>query len=627
MIQFYRNVSCETILIMKVDIVVVGGGHAGIEAGNSAAKKGLSVLLITAHVDLIGQMSCNPAIGGIAKGNIVREIDALGGLMAKLIDKAGIQFRMLNKSKGVAVWGNRAQADKALYRAVCRKFLENQPNLSIFQDMVKGILVKNGAVCGVLTESGEKIEASSVILAMGTFLNGLAHIGMNSFSCGRSGEPASLCLSESIQKHGITAGRLKTGTPARIDGRSVDFSRMKMQEGDKEPWPFSYSTNEELKNRAVCWEIKTTKETHDIIRENLDKSPLYGGKIKGIGPRYCPSIEDKVVRFGDRNGHTLFLEPEGLNDHEMYLNGFSTSLPFDVQIKMVHSLPGFENAWMIRAAYAIEYDYFHPVQLFSTLESRKVENLYFAGQINGTSGYEEAACQGLVAGVNAAEKIRGGKELILGRDVAYTGVLIDDLVTKGTEEPYRMFTSRAEYRLSLRQDNADERLMPVAIEHGLMDESLFRKRKEIWDERGSIKKSISSTGINPEQWKEANGKKGVTKKIFASDLLKRPGVNIDDICHVLNISLSDRGQKIAIEADIKYEGFISKQKKEIERQRKIEKMKIPPDIDYDRVEGLRNESRVKLKKISPITIGQASRISGVNPSDISILFLHILKKK
>ena len=613
---------------MKTDIIVVGGGHAGIEAANSAAKSGLSVMLITGNVDLIGQMSCNPAIGGIAKGNIAREVDALGGLMGKITDKAGIQFRMLNMSKGVAVWGPRAQADKSIYRTLCRKFLEDQENVSLFQDMVTGIIVKEGRVCGVRTESGQKIEAVAVVLAMGTFLNGLAHIGMESFPCGRLGESASLKLSESIQQQGITAGRLKTGTPARIDGKTVDFSRMTKQEGDKEPWPFSFSTGEKLTNKIVCWELKTTQKAHDVIRDNLDKSPLFGGKIVGVGPRYCPSIEDKVVRFGDRGGHTLFLEPEGLHTHEMYLNGFSTSLPFEVQIKMVQSLPGLEHARMIKPGYAIEYDYFHPTQLFLTLESRKVENLFFAGQINGTSGYEEAACQGLVAGLNAAKKVKNEECVVLGRDTSYTGVLIDDLVTKGTEEPYRMFTSRAEYRLLLRQDNADERLMPLAKEHGLIDDTLYRSRERAWQERGDIKEKLAAKRVSPEVWEAsaAGSKTELKEKKATRDLLKRPQVSVDDVFEVLGWEPLTIQQMVTIEADIKYEGFVDKQKKEIERQKRIEKAKIPEDIDYDSMEGLLTESRSKLKRIKPLTIGQASRISGVTPADVSVLIMHVLKR-
>jgi tRNA uridine 5-carboxymethylaminomethyl modification enzyme len=448
---------------MKFNIIIIGGGHAGIEAANICAQRNVSVLLITSHVDLIGQMSCNPAIGGIAKGNIVREVDALGGLMGKIIDNSGIHFKMLNKTKGMAVWGNRAQADKQQYRKVAKRYLEQHKTLSILQGLVEALNVEAGKVKSVLLNNGEIIEGEAIILCMGTFLNGIGHIGLNSFPCGRLGEPSSLKLTESIVDLGIKAGRLKTGTSPRIDGRTVDFSKLIPQEGDKNPWAFSFSTERILENKAVCWITKSNKKTHEIIRENLNRSPLYTGKIKSNGPRYCPSIEDKIVRFGERDGHTLFLEPEGLDTHEMYLNGLSTSLPFDTQIKMVQSLNGLENARIIRPGYGIEYDYFTPLQLKPTLESKTVKNLFFAGQINGTSGYEEAACQGLVAGINAVENIRDKNNLILGRDTSYIGVLIDDLITKGTEEPYRMFTSRAEFRLELRQDNCDERLMPIAF--------------------------------------------------------------------------------------------------------------------------------------------------------------------
>lgn len=610
---------------MNTDIVVIGGGHAGVEAAYIAAKKGVRVILVTMNVDLIAQMSCNPSIGGIAKGNIVREIDALGGLMGKIIDRAGIHFRMLNKSKGAAVWGNRAQADKVLYRKYCRCFLEQEKNVTIFQDCAIRLLCKGDSVSGVETESGEKIEAKAVILAMGTFLNGVAHIGSNSFMCGRRGEPSSLQFSESIQEYGISAGRLKTGTPARIDGRTVDYSQLREQKGDEKPWPFSFSTSIPLQNKIVCWESRTNKKTHDIIRDNLDKSPLYTGKIKSIGPRYCPSIEDKVVRFGDRSGHTLFLEPEGLDYQELYLNGFSTSLPYDVQVKMIQSISGLQQTRMIRPAYAIEYDYFYPVQLLPTLESRKIKNLYFAGQINGTSGYEEAACQGLMAGINAAEKILGNQELILGRDDAYIGVLIDDLVTKGTDEPYRMFTSRAEYRLLLRQDNADQRLMPVARDRKLISDTdtVYKKREQIWKKREEIKKVLSLKKIIPEQWHDSTTI--LNSKISALEFLKRPYVTLDKIMKLLELHDLDHQDSVTVEADIKYEGFIVKQKKEIERLKKLEKMVIPENIDFDTMGGLLSESRMKLKKIKPYTVGQASRISGITPSDISLLIMNILK--
>jgi len=514
---------------MEFDIVVVGGGHAGIEATYICAKLRVSVLLITSHIDLIGQMSCNPSIGGIAKGNIVREIDALGGIMGKIIDKTGIHFKMLNQTKGIAVWGNRAQADKKQYRKIAYNYLESLRNINILQGMVEKINEKNGKAVSVLMNSGEEIKAGAIILCMGTFLNGIAHIGLNSFQCGRLGEPPSLKITESIENFGIVSSRLKTGTSPRIDGRSVDFTKMSQQIGDEYPWPFSYSTEILPENKTSCWITKTTSETHKIIRDNLDRSPLYQGIIKGKGPRYCPSIEDKVVRFGDRDGHTLFLEPEGLDTQEMYLNGLSTSLPFDVQIRMVKSICGLENAHIIRPGYAIEYNYFQPKQLSPTLESKTIKNLFFAGQINGTSGYEEAASQGIIAGINAYESIRDEKYLILGRETSYIGVLIDDLVTKGTEEPYRMFTSRAEHRLLLRQDNSDERLMNVAYEKGLIEEDLFSKRKSIWEKKEKNKEYIFNHKIKPTQWN--NEKRGVViqQTITLHELLKRPEISIDDI--------------------------------------------------------------------------------------------------
>jgi tRNA uridine 5-carboxymethylaminomethyl modification enzyme len=609
---------------MNTDIIVVGAGHAGIEAAAIAAKTRLSVILITTNADLIGQMSCNPAIGGIAKGNIVREIDALGGVMGRITDMAGIQFRMLNKTKGIAVWGNRAQTDKAEYRKLCRKHLESIANLQIYQDTVVEISVSCGRIDGVITLSGEKIHAKAVVLAMGTFLNGLAHIGQNSFPCGRLGEPASMGLTESIASFGIKTGRLKTGTPARIDGKTVDFSKMTIQNGDEKPWPFSYSTPGRPQNRAVCWVVKTNTNTHRVILDNISKSALYGGKIKGIGPRYCPSIEDKLVKFGERDGHTLFLEPEGLETGEMYLNGFSTSLPIDIQIAMLQTLPGLSVARIIKPAYAIEYDYFLPVQLYPTLESRVVENLFFAGQINGTSGYEEAACQGLVAGINAAEKIRGGQPLVLGRDSSYTGVLIDDLITKGTEEPYRMFTSRAEYRLVLRQDNSDERLMPIAFSRGLISSELYNFRKGIWGQKAGIKEKLEEIKIKPDDYAIGNEDRP-RQQISAIEFLKRPKIKIKDLPTYPEIDSFSEEVCVGVEADIKYGGFVRRQKEEIDRFRRMENAAIPEGINYDEVPGLLNESRAKLKKIRPLSLGQAARISGVTPADVSILITHVFK--
>jgi len=612
---------------MKFDIIVIGGGHAGIEAANIASKKNIKVLLITNHLDLIGQMSCNPAIGGIAKGNIVREIDALGGIMGKLIDKSGIHFKMLNKSKGAAVWGNRAQADKNKYRSFARKALEKQITLYMLQGLVIRIIVKGNTTCGVEMDSGEKIVATCVIIATGTFLDGEIYIGTKSYSAGRAGEPASKFLAQSINEIGIKTGRMKTGTSPRIDARTVNFSKLTSQPGDTVPWPFSFSTKEPLINSVVCWIGRTNSITHQIIRENLDRSPLYTGKIKSIGPRYCPSIEDKVVRFGDRDTHALFLEPESIENQEMYLNGLSTSLPFDVQIELVHSINGLEQAKIIRPGYGIEYTYFQPLQLRSTLESKVVSNLYFAGQINGTSGYEEAACQGLIAGINATQKIFGEEELVLGRDTSYIGVLIDDLVTKGTEEPYRMFTSRAEYRLKLRQDNCDERLMPLAFRLGYVDAEYLEARVKIWEKRENIIEKLNTTTITPEKWNEIES--SILKyPIKAAELLKRPEVTLEKINQIIPIELSnDQEIKIAVEADIKYSGFIEKQENEIAKNKKLEEDKIPEKFDYCMVKGLLTESRIKMNTIKPATLGQASRIPGVTPADISILAIHLAKTK
>lgn len=610
---------------MKFDIIIIGGGHAGIEAAYIASRKMRAVLMITSQLDLIGQMSCNPSIGGIAKGNIVREIDALGGVMARVIDEAGIHFKMLNSSKGSAVWGNRAQADKSAYRRIVRQRLEQRENIFFLQGLVKKLTCNSSGVTGVIMDSGEWISAKAVILTAGTFLNGMAHIGLENHAAGRTGEPPSLGLTESIAENGITYGRLKTGTSPRIDGRTVDFSKMTAQLGDENPWPFSFSTEKKVLNKAVCWIGKTTEETHKIIYDNLNRSPLYTGKISSIGPRYCPSIEDKVVRFGERDGHTLFLEPESLEHNEMYLNGLSTSLPFDVQIKMVKSIKGMENASIIRPGYGIEYDFFQPLQLKPTLESKVVENLYFAGQVNGTSGYEEAASQGLMAGINATQKLLGEEELVLGRETSYIGVLIDDLITRGTDEPYRMFTSRAEYRLILRQDNSDERLMPIAFRLGFLPKEIYEKRKVIWEKKDKVIEHLKNKKIKPENWNK-DGRERLSQTISAAELLKRPDISIDTIFSFMEENRDcSEFEKVTIESDIKYEGFIRKQYEEIERLKKIESTDIPNDINYEDVRGLLTESKVKLKRIQPRSLGQASRIPGLTPADISLLALYISK--
>lgn len=608
---------------MKFDVIVIGGGHAGIEAAYAPTKRKLKVLLITSHLDLIGQMSCNPSIGGIAKGNIVREIDAMGGLMAKIIDKAGIHFRMLNKSNGPAVWGNRAQADKVKYRRISKKELEKCTNISFLQGMVFNIIVENNKCSGVIMDTGEKIYSKTVILCAGTFLNGIAHIGLDSFPAGRTGEPPSNYLTENLNKLGIKSGRLKTGTSPRLDGRTIDYSKFNRQEGDENPWPFSFSTKNRIINKTYCWTSKTNKTTHDIIRDNLDRSPLYSGKIKSIGPRYCPSIEDKVVKFAEREGHTLFLEPESIDNSEIYLNGLSTSLPFDVQVKLVHSIEGLENTRIIRPGYGIEYDFFQPIQLKQTLESKILENLYFAGQINGTSGYEEAACQGLVAGINATQKIFGETDIILSRDNSYIGVLIDDLITKGTEEPYRMFTSRAEYRLILRQDNCDERLMPISYKYGFLKKTVFNERKKVWEKKAAIINQMKEKSIKPS---EVYSKYEDKNKIKIFDLLKRPEMKLITIKEYIDWSqIENENMIISIESDVKYAGFIEKQKDEIRRNAKLENTTIPKELDYKEIKGLLNESKSKLDMIKPSTLGQALRIPGVTPADISLIALHITK--
>jgi len=663
------------------DLIVIGSGHAGIEASHIAAKMGASVLLLTANPDLIGQMSCNPAIGGVAKGNIVREIDALGGLMGALIDRVGIHFRMLNVGKGSAVWGPRAQADKAAYRILARRALEGCPNVSILQAMAVGLGVAGGRVVSVTLDNGETVGAGAVIVAAGTFLNGVIHVGLCARSGGRAGEPPAMGLTESIRELGITTGRLKTGTPPRIDGRTVDYSKLSIQHGDEEPWPFSFFTKRRLRNRVVCWSVKTNAETHKHILQNLDRSPLYSGKISSVGPRYCPSIEDKVVRFGERDGHTLYLEPESVGNCELYINGLSTSLPYDVQERMVESIDGLRGARIMRPGYAIEYDYFQPLQLRPTLESKVVGGLFFAGQVNGTSGYEEAAGQGLLAGINAVLGMRGEEPVVLGRDVAYIGVLVDDLVTKGTEEPYRMFTSRAEYRLILRQDNCDERLMPTAFRLGTISAERYDERRRFWDRKREAVESLGNVKVSPDEYAEAMG--GVIGKIEnARDLLKRPDVGVDGLVNsidtikgifavrsgnddvgintmevlddlgcgidtadvfndgglgintteesVINTAESlgiDRHLALGVESDIKYEGFVRKQTREIERIRRYEETAIPDDFCYDDIPGLLTESRQKFKKIRPGTLGGASRISGVTPADVSVLAMYLLKRK
>jgi tRNA uridine 5-carboxymethylaminomethyl modification enzyme len=600
------------------DIIVIGAGHAGCEAALASARMGLSTCLFTMNLDTIAQMSCNPAIGGLAKGHLVREIDALGGEMAKVTDKAGIQFRMLNMSKGPAVWSLRAQADRVLYRLSMRRVIESQEGLDIKQASVEKIVAEDGKIKGVLTSLGIFYGARSVIVTTGTFLKGLIHIGLENFFSGRAGEFPSVGLSDSLSSLGLKMGRLKTGTPPRLDAKTIDFSKTGPQYGDDPPPPFSHSTEKITNPQLPCHITYTNSETHKIIRSNLDRSPLYSGRIKGIGARYCPSIEDKVVRFAERERHQVFLEPEGLETKEYYANGIPTSLPYDVQVKLVRSIAGLEEAEIMRPGYAIEYDFVYPTQLKHNLETKAIDGLFLAGQINGTSGYEEAAAQGLIAGINAAMKLQGREPIILGRDVAYIGVLVDDLITKGTNEPYRMFTSRAEYRLLLRHDNADLRLMDKGYEIGLLDKEVYQRFVE--------KRSLINEEL--QRLKKARIKIDENKYETLEQILKRPEITYKfvDENSPPEKSLSDEIKK-QVEIQVKYDGYITRQIEMAERLKKIENRTIPKDFEYTSVNGLSKEILGKLQEVRPANLGQASRISGVTPAAISLLMITIEKLK
>lgn len=616
----------------KYDVIVVGAGHAGCEAAHAAGTMGSKVLLITMNMQTIAQMSCNPAMGGVAKGQIVREIDALGGMSGIISDKSMIQFRMLNRSKGPAMWSPRCQSDRMVFAQEWRNALELNKNVDFWQDNVTGLISKNGKVTGVKTQLGLNIEAEAVVLTNGTFLNGLIHIGEKNFGGGRTAERASSGITEQLVALGFEAGRMKTGTPPRIDGRSLNYNLMEEQKGDDMPGKFSYlNESKPLLSQRSCWITYTNPEVHDILKTGFEKSPMFAGRIKGLGPRYCPSVEDKINRFADKDRHQIFVEPEGWSTVEVYVNGFSTSLPEDVQQKALQKIPGFEHAKMFRPGYAIEYDFFPPTQLKSTLETHLIENLYFAGQINGTTGYEEAACQGLMAGINAHNKVKELDEFVLNRSEAYIGVLIDDLINKGTEEPYRMFTSRAEYRTLLRQDNADARLTEKGYNLKLASENRvgeYRKKKAEID---SIYEQIQQIKVSPDEinsYLEENGFSTIKEKTPIINLIKRPDFGIEEAFTIDNnirklCENVDHTVLEQIEIHIKYASYIEKERLLVDRVSKLEELKINPDFDYSKLKAISFEGREKLKKIKPETIGQASRISGVNPSDISVLMVHL----
>ena len=617
----------------EYDVIVVGGGHAGSEAAAAAANLGAKTLLVTMNLQTIGQMSCNPAMGGIAKGQIVREIDAIGGYSGIVTDKSSIQFKMLNLSKGPAMWSPRAQNDRALFAQYWREMLESTPNLDFYQEMVKNLWIEKNKLCGVVTGLGQKIKGKTVVLTNGTFLNGLIHVGDKNFGGGRAGEKAATGITEQLVSLGFESGRMKTGTPPRVDGRSLDYSKMIEQPGDENPQKFSYlNSSTPLKKQLSCHMTYTSPEVHDLLREGFDRSPMFNGRIKSVGPRYCPSIEDKIHRFSERERHQLFVEPEGWNTVEVYVNGFSTSLPEEVQFSALRAVPGFENVKFFRPGYAIEYDYFYPTQLKYSLETKIIENLFFAGQINGTTGYEEAGSQGLMAGINAVLKIKEKNPFVLKRDEAYIGVLIDDLITKGTEEPYRMFTSRAEYRMLLRQDNADQRLTEVSHSLGLAsDERLAACEQKYKQSEGLISflksQSILPAEINPIL---SSKESALIKQSGKADkILSRPNIYMSDLkeCDSVDsyISTNNLSEEVQDQAEIqiKYSGYIQKEKNNADKLNRLESVKIPKDFDYKKLKSISAEALEKLNKIKPETISQASRISGVSPNDISVLLVYM----